>query len=157
MKVRMLIGDLEEFDTKSEAPAPNVEIEFVAFPMTRTYNGDDPDHLGKIKIESEEELHEWARQEYYRHEIVDITVPSGAFLEPETREDIRRREIHEALVRISTAYDDPRTGILDTLERARDVIKRCWQDEDVDIDEMDVTHKALGDLISKTRQIPIDN
>lgn len=156
MKVRMLIGENEEFDSRPEKPVPQAEIEFVSFPMTQNYNGDDPEHPDTVTLGTVEELHEWARQEYYRHEIVEITIPSGAFLDPEIAEEIRRSEIAAALERLSTVYDDPRTSILDTLEQARDLIERCWHDENVTVDEMDTVHTALGALISETRKVSIE-
>lgn len=151
MQIRILIGELEEHPANLDVPAPEAEITIISYPMTQDYQGDDPDHPQKIRIENDRDLKKWAENRYGKWEITTLKLPSGAIMPIESQAEIRQREIAEALIQLSTAYDDPKGHVRNVLEEARDVIHAAWKEEECPVDHFDVAHGHLTELIEASR------
>lgn len=145
MKVRMIIGEYEEYD--DGPPVSQAFLQTVAFPMEQPYLGDDADHPETVILKSEDDLAAWARRAFVSHDIWDMKVPKDAVVDPEDQDEVRRRELAEALVALSTAYDDPRGAVRDTLEHARSVVRAAWHEDDVTVDDYAVADQGLLKLI----------
>lgn len=83
MKIRILIGETENYDSKMLCS--NAYIEIVAFPMKdMTYYGDDEDK-DLITLHNEEELKEWAEIAFLDYEIWEPSLPEGAIIEDDQK------------------------------------------------------------------------
>lgn len=141
----MILGEYAEYD--DGPPVPQAFIQTVAFPMEQPYLGDDPDHPESLTLTDEAGLAAWASRAFVSHEIWDMEVPKDAVVDPEDQDDVRRREIAEALIALSTAYDDPRAQVREALERARSVVRAAWHEDDVTVDDYELADQGLLKLI----------
>ena len=151
MKVRMIIGEYEEYD--DEGPVPQAFLQTVAFPMEMPYRGDDPEHSDTVTLQSEEELKEWAEAAFASYEIWDMEVPRAAVVDQDEQADVLlTQELAEAPVEPSTGHDEAMTQIKESLEEVRAVLVAAWNAEDVCVDDYALAEEKLPTLIEAAGQ-----
>ena len=152
MRVR-LIGSIRGVDTSD--PLCGAWIEFVAFPMSVTdYQAESPEDPEEVTLHDEDQLRAWANTAFEPegYQIWDAEIPAGAVLDPEGQDELRRHELAEALISLSTAYDDPAGGVRDALEQALAVIRAVRQNKSVSPDECRAAEEGITSLIGNLKE-----
>ena len=152
MRVR-LIGGIREINTSD--PLCGAWIEFVAFPMTvANYEAESTEDPEEITLHDEDELTAWADTAFEPegYQIWDAEIPAGAVLDPDGQDEVRRHELAEALVSLSTAYDDPAGGVRDALEQALAVISAVRRSKNVSQDECRAAEEGVTSLIGNLKE-----
>ena len=153
MKVR-LIGGIRHMEISD--PLCGAWIEYVAFPMSVTnYEAENPEDPEEITLYDEDELRAWADATFEPegYQIWDTEIPGGAVLDPEGRDEIRRHELAEALVSLSTAYDDdPKGQVRGALEEARAVVRAVREDKSISPEDCAAAEEKLTALIQNMRE-----
>lgn len=151
MKVKM-IGGVRHVEPSD--PLCGLWLEPVAFPMeVLDYDLDSATHLELITLHDEVQLNAWAGTAFPDgYELWDMEVPAGAVPKAEDREDVRRREIADALASLSTAYDDPHATVLEALEEALAVIRTALRVDHISVDDFALARDRLTTLVRAAKQ-----
>ena len=152
MRVR-LMGGIRHMEISD--PLCGAWIEFVAFPMRVTnYEAESPEDPEEITLHDEAELAAWADAAFEPegYQIWDAEIPCGAVLDPEGQDEIRRHELAEALISLSTAYDDPAGRVRDTLEEALALIRAVRRSKNVSQDECRDAEEGITSLLDNLKE-----